>query len=112
MKVNQLVWALLLVGVATIELPAQTLQSLCAFDGSNEGCQASLTLGNDGNFYGTTRNGGSYGTIFRVTTNGVLTTLVSFPFVTLGGIGVPLTLIDPNAASSPQRFYRISLSPQ
>ena len=35
-----------------------------------------------------------------------------FPFVTLGGIGVPLTLIDPNAASSPQRFYRISLSPQ
>ena len=35
-----------------------------------------------------------------------------FSFVTLGGIGVPLTLIDPNAASTPQRFYRISLSPQ
>ena len=35
-----------------------------------------------------------------------------FPFVTLGGIGVPLTLIDPNSASSQQRFYRIVLSPQ
>ena len=44
-------------------------------------------LGNDGNFYGTTANGGSgyvegskpgYGTVFKVTTNGVLTTLVSF----------------------------------
>jgi hypothetical protein len=35
-----------------------------------------------------------------------------FPFVTLGGIGLPLTLIDPNAASSPQRFYRIGLSAQ
>ncbi len=35
-----------------------------------------------------------------------------FPFVTLGGIGLPLTLIDPNTASSQQRFYRIILSPQ
>ena len=35
-----------------------------------------------------------------------------FPFVTLGGIGVPLTLIDPNAAGSQQRFYRIVLTPQ
>lgn len=35
-----------------------------------------------------------------------------FPFVTLGGIGVPLTLIDPNTAGSQQRFYRIILSPQ
>jgi hypothetical protein len=35
-----------------------------------------------------------------------------FPFVTLGGIGVPLTLIDPNTAGSQQRFYRFILSPQ
>jgi uncharacterized repeat protein (TIGR03803 family) len=35
-----------------------------------------------------------------------------FPFVTVGGIGLPLTLIDPNTASSQQRFYRIILSPQ
>jgi uncharacterized repeat protein (TIGR03803 family) len=39
-----------------------------------------LTLGSDGNFYGTTLNGGAHnrGTIFRVTPNGVLTTLHSF----------------------------------
>jgi hypothetical protein len=35
-----------------------------------------------------------------------------FPWVTLGGIGVSLTLIDPNTAGSQQRFYRIILSPQ
>jgi uncharacterized repeat protein (TIGR03803 family) len=41
---------------------------------------AGLTLGNDDNFYGATYDGGQngLGTIFRVTTNGVLTTLVSF----------------------------------
>lgn len=57
-----------------------------------------LTLGNDGNFYGTTSQGGSSGggTVFKVTTNGSLTTLVSFngtngasprAAVTLGGDG-------------------------
>jgi alpha-L-fucosidase len=35
-----------------------------------------------------------------------------FPWVTLEGIGVPLTLIDPNSVSSQQRFYRIIVSPQ
>ncbi len=57
------------------------LTSLVSFNGSNGAnpC-AGLALGNDGNFYGTTYNGGSngYGTIFQVTSNGVLTSLVSF----------------------------------
>jgi len=35
-----------------------------------------------------------------------------FPLVTLGGIGEPLTVIDPNTAGSQQRFYRVVLSPQ
>jgi len=37
-------------------------------------------VGDDGNFYGTTYGGGGsgQGTIFRITTNGVLTTLLSF----------------------------------
>ncbi len=41
---------------------------------------AALTLGKDGNFYGTTANGGSsgYGTVFKVTTNGTFISLVNF----------------------------------
>ena len=60
---------------------AETWQTLCWFTGANGALPAAaLTLGTDGNFYGTTANGGSagYGTVFKVTTNGVLTTLVSF----------------------------------
>ena len=58
-----------------------TLTKLVGFTGSNGSYpMASLTLGNDGNFYGTTSGGGSngQGTVFQVTTNGTLTTLVSF----------------------------------
>jgi uncharacterized repeat protein (TIGR03803 family) len=65
------------------------LTTLVSFNGTNgypNGYypQGYLTQGNDGSFYGTTLYGGnpnpvfpgqSYGTIFRVTTNGALTTL-------------------------------------
>src|SRR5580765_2075116 len=39
-----------------------------------------LVLGKDGNLYGTTAGGGAggHGTVFRFTTNGMLTTLYSF----------------------------------
>ena len=59
---------------------AQTLNTLISFTGGNGYTpQASLTLGTDGNFYGTTSAGGSgYGTVFKMTTNGTLTTLYSF----------------------------------
>jgi uncharacterized repeat protein (TIGR03803 family) len=42
--------------------------------------QAGLTPGNNGIFYGTTTKGGNYGygTVFQMTTNGMLTTLASF----------------------------------
>jgi len=42
--------------------------------------EASLTLGPDGNFYGTTESGGATtnGTLFKMTPNGTLTTLVNF----------------------------------
>lgn len=41
-----------------------------------------MTLGNDGNFYGMTASGGDYnsGTVFQMTTNGILTTLASFHY--------------------------------
>jgi uncharacterized repeat protein (TIGR03803 family) len=58
------------------------LTTLVSFYGTNGSLpEAALTLGPDGNFYGTTAEGvgsGSAGTVFQVTTNGVLTTLAFF----------------------------------
>jgi len=74
----------LLTVVAEGRLPAQSVQTICSFNFTNGAFpQAALTLGTDGNFYGTTSQGGSnkqydYGTVFKVTTNGTLTSLVSF----------------------------------
>ena len=71
--------AVLLMASASL-VGAQTLQTLCTFNDTNGSAPLALTLGNDGNFYGTTVGGGSgdAGTVFRVTTNGTLTTLISF----------------------------------
>jgi uncharacterized repeat protein (TIGR03803 family) len=64
-----------------------TLTPLVSFGNTNgANPQAGLLPGADGNFYGTTWSGGAYtndtgvgyGTVFEVTTNGMLTTLVSF----------------------------------
>ena len=89
---NSIKWSLksatafLIVASASL-VEAQTLQTLCSFNGTNGANPNALTLGNDGNFYGTTWIGGSrtnlpylngVGTVFKVTTNGTLTTLVSF----------------------------------
>ena len=63
---------------------AQTVQftTLTNFNSANgsQPLSGGLTLGNDGFFYGTTTSGGTNndGTVFKVTTNGVLTSLVSF----------------------------------
>jgi uncharacterized repeat protein (TIGR03803 family) len=60
------------------------LKTLVTFDGTNGGGpEAGMMLAGDGNFYGTTTMGGagveaSFGTIFQLTTNGALSTLLSF----------------------------------
>jgi uncharacterized repeat protein (TIGR03803 family) len=73
--------------------PAWAVTSLHSFgpvNGANP--VAGLVQGSDGNFYGTTRNDGTnasyygyywgYGTVFKISTNGVLTTLYAFGTVT------------------------------
>lgn len=64
-----------------------TLHSFCAVSGCPDGLQpqGDLTQGMDGNLYGTTTFGGNCswnslgcGTVFRITLNGVLTTLHTF----------------------------------
>jgi uncharacterized repeat protein (TIGR03803 family) len=58
------------------------LQSFCTFGGCPDGSEpyAGLIQATDGNFYGTTWQGGanSTGTVFEITAGGTLTTLYSF----------------------------------
>jgi uncharacterized repeat protein (TIGR03803 family) len=64
--------------------PAGAVTALYEFTGYTDGAYpyAGLIQGKDGNFYGTTTEGGAngYGTVFRLATNGTLTTLASFNF--------------------------------
>ena len=61
---------------------AQTLQPQVLFNFTRDPAnpQANLVQGPDGTFYGTTvgGGGGDSGTVFKMTTNGALTTLVNF----------------------------------
>ena len=70
-----------LLGFGLLAAQAQSVTSIFSFTNSASPC-ASLTLGLDGNFYGTTSAGGTYGSVFRVTTNGNLTTLATSFFTT------------------------------
>lgn len=76
-RVAQLFAAVIIASALTAK--AQPLLTVASFNSTN-GPGQGLTLGPDGNFYGTTGgNGGNdNGTVFRVTINGNLTTLVSF----------------------------------
>ena len=65
--------------------PAGTLTTLYTFSGPDGWDPVGLALGTDESFYGTASEGGSYaacpagcGTVFKITADGVLTTLHSF----------------------------------
>ena len=73
---------IVLLVITAIAMHAQTFTTLVNFAGT-DGINplTSLIQGSDGNFYGTTMSGGAnsfYGTIFRVTPDGALTTMYSF----------------------------------
>ena len=76
--------------LAAIALPAQTFTTLASFPPSDIG-PSGLVQGIDGNFYGTTTQGGnnsdSCGAVFKVTPGGTLTTLYSFCAQTNGTDG-------------------------
>ena len=64
--------------------PAGVFTNLYAFTGGTDGAfpYAGLIQGRDGGFYGTAVEGGpnEYGTVFRLATNGTLTTLAAFNY--------------------------------
>ena len=77
-----MVAAMLMMMAAAIAAPAQTFKTLVNFNGSNGGSPlASVVQGADGNLYGTTESGTpgqSWGTVFKVTPVGTLTTIYRF----------------------------------
>jgi uncharacterized repeat protein (TIGR03803 family) len=66
----------------TLDGKLTTLHSFCAAAGCADGSEpvAPLIQGSDGDFYGSTYGGGTYGygSVFKITPGGVLTTLYSF----------------------------------
>ena len=83
--------------------PSGTMTRLWSFDSTNKinsGAYpySGLTLGTDGNFYGTTYAGGSagFGTIFKVTASGKITTLYSFTGFNCCAYAAPIEGFDGN----------------
>lgn len=83
--------------------PAGMLTVLYSFGGKNgDGLnpRGGLTLGTDGNFYGTTAYGGTnlYGTVFKITSTGKLTVLYNFSNGSDGGVpfAAPVQGVDGN----------------
>jgi uncharacterized repeat protein (TIGR03803 family) len=71
---------ILFCAMTAIASQAQTLTTLADFDGTNGSYPLGLIQGFDGNFYGTTLDGGTanLGTAFKITPAGVLTTVHTF----------------------------------
>src|ERR1700722_2046088 len=82
-------------GAVMAESAFAQFSTLVQFGTGNGLTPNALTLGADGNFYGTTQYGGMYegGSFFKMTPSGTLTTIYSFPFLPGAKPGV-----DPNTA--------------
>jgi uncharacterized repeat protein (TIGR03803 family) len=97
-------------GTAFVMTPGGTLTTLVSFNGTNGYVPTALVQGADGNLYGATADGGpafvgdsfggsgGYGTIFKLTTSGTLTTLA---FFNLTNGGHPYSLMQ----ASDGNFY-------
>jgi uncharacterized repeat protein (TIGR03803 family) len=74
--------------------PGGVFSNLYSFSGADDGGQpqSPLVRGLDGNFYGATDSGGAngFGTIFRISTNGVLTNIYTFSGIADGAQPVGL----------------------
>jgi uncharacterized repeat protein (TIGR03803 family) len=88
---------------------------LYSFDGTHgSNPVGGLVLGLDGNFYGTTQNGGAngYGEIFKITPAGVLTVLYDFKGTVDGGYPVSPLIVGADGffygTSYPGYAYKIS----
>jgi uncharacterized repeat protein (TIGR03803 family) len=78
--------------------PSGTLTTLRSFDGSDGSLPMGLVQGTDGNFYGTTNEGGAdgacndyfngCGTVFKITPRGTFTTLHSFVYPIEGSLPI------------------------
>jgi uncharacterized repeat protein (TIGR03803 family) len=91
------------------------LTTLYSFSGGNDGYSPNgLVQGNDGYFYGTTENGGNtnlnfpygHGTVFKISTNGVLMTLYDFGTVSNDGANPYAPLVQ----GSDGYFYGTTIS--
>jgi uncharacterized repeat protein (TIGR03803 family) len=71
---------ILVLATTAVAACGQTFTALVTFDRTNGIAPVAVVQGFDGNFYGTTTGGGTNneGTVFRVTSQGALTTLYSF----------------------------------
>lgn len=85
--------------IPTTRADAQTFTTLATFNGINgQSPTGSLVQGLDGNFYGTTAEGGSLdsGTLFKVTPSGALTLLHTLNGNTDGGLSYTALLQAPD----------------
>src|SRR5437762_3189326 len=92
-------WVALVVSSTLFGFRARALEpeTLFNFQVSLGTLMGSLIEGPDGNFYGTTANGGPLrsGTVFRVTPFGIVTSLVSLDGSSLGAFGVAGLTLGP-----------------